>query len=151
MNKTQLINKIIETRSAWDAVLAHMDETQLTQPGEDGIWSIKDILAHITWYEREMVVVIQGHALVGSDWWNLSLEERNALIYHENKERSLNEILQAAQQVHDHLLHLIGALTEEDLQDPRQFPGMPDDWQPWQVIASNTYEHYPDHRLKVTT
>jgi len=22
---------------------------------------------------------------------------------------------------------------------------MPADWRPWQVVASNTYEHYDDH------
>ena len=29
--------------------------------------------------------------------------------------------------------------------DPTGFPNMPPDWQPWLVIAQNTYQHYQDH------
>lgn len=35
-------------------------------------------------------------------------------------------------------------VSEADLHDPNQF-GMPPDWQPWQVLAENIWEHYDDH------
>ncbi len=40
-------------------------------------------------------------------------------------------------------------LSDEDLIDPSSFPNMPPDWQPWMIIAQNTYEHYRDHILDV--
>ena len=36
-------------------------------------------------------------------------------------------------------------LTDEDLLDASHFAEMPSNWKPWEVIASNTYEHYDDH------
>ncbi|MFN2216624.1 MAG: hypothetical protein ACK2TS_06740 [Anaerolineales bacterium] len=43
------------------------------------------------------------------------------------------------------MLKLLQELDETDLNNPAAFEGMPGDWQPWNVIASNTYEHYDDH------
>lgn len=149
MNKTQLIDKIIETRSAWDVILAEMNITQLAQPVENGVGSVKDLLAHISWYEHEMVFMIQSRTLHGSDWWNLPLDVRNDLIFQENKDRTLVDIVDSSRLIHQQLLQLIESLSEDDLQLPSEFPGMPTDWLPWQVIASNTYEHYLEHPIAV--
>jgi len=35
--------------------------------------------------------------------------------------------------------------SDENMTDPTGFPNMPPDWQPWLVIAQNTYQHYQDH------
>ena len=40
------------------------------------------------------------------------------------------------------------AVPDKDLMDPARFSGMPADWEPWQVIASNTYEHYGNMRRR---
>ena len=113
--------------------------------------SVKDIIAHITWYEREMTGVIEARALVGSELWSVPLDERNEAIYRENKDRPLAEVLDEARQVHDRLMHQLESLSEQDLQDPGRFAEMPSDWKPWAVIASNTYEHYQHHVLQVST
>jgi hypothetical protein len=43
------------------------------------------------------------------------------------------------------MLALLKDLDESALDDAGSFAEMPPDWQPWSVIASNTYEHYDDH------
>jgi hypothetical protein len=50
-----------------------------------------------------------------------------------------------ARAVFDQLLAGMQSLAEEDLHDPLRFAEMPADWVPWQVIASNCYEHYRQH------
>ena len=58
-----------------------------------GKWSVKDLVAHITWSESEMVGVLAGRALVGSDLWSLTNDERNEIVYQQNRDRPLDEVL----------------------------------------------------------
>jgi uncharacterized damage-inducible protein DinB len=144
-SKEQFIEQVRASREAWEQALLPLDDHTLQQPGFSGEWSGKDVIAHITWHEKEMIGLIEAHALVGSDLWDLPLDERNAAIYAENRDRALEEVRQEADQVYAQLLDQLSTLTEEDLHDPARFPDMPSDWQPWKLIAGNTYEHYDDH------
>ncbi len=135
-------------RTKWEKLevgLGGLTDEQMLLPGTDGSMSLKDVLAHITWYEREMVNVVTQRALLGSDWWNLTLDERNANIYHESQNLSLDECRVEAQQVHARLMSALGTLTTAELNDAAYFEQMPPEWLPWEVIASNTFEHYPQH------
>ena len=141
----QLIDNIQTERAAWETLIEQIDQERLTSPGVAGSWSVKDIIAHITWFEREMVSLVKAHALVGSELWNLPTDERNAAIYEEIRGASLDRVLEDSAQVHQQILELLPTLSDKDLTNPESFPDMPPDWQPWLIIAQNTYEHYQDH------
>ena len=149
MEKAKFLETIRNERARWDALLAQVDEGQMTVPGIVGAWSVKDLIAHVTWSEREMVGMLRERALVGSDLWNLALDARNVAIYEENRGRTLGEVRAESQAIFEGLIRLLEQLPEADLNDARAFPGMPTDWQPWDVIAGNTYRHYRDHILDV--
>ena len=89
--------------------------------------------------------LITAHALVGSQLWNLPTDERNAAIYELVKDQPLEQVLAESEQVHQQLMEVLPTLSDQDLTDPGSFPNMPPDWQPWMIIAQNTYEHYQDH------
>ena len=141
----QLTKTIQNARTTWEALLRQVDQGQFTAPGVAGDWTLKDIIAHITWHEKEMVGLIQAHALVGSELWNLPTDERNAAIYDQVRDQPLEQVLEESVQVHQQLLNALPSLSDEDLTDPSGFPNMPPDWQPGMIIAQNTYEHYQDH------
>ncbi|MCJ7537130.1 MAG: ClbS/DfsB family four-helix bundle protein [Anaerolineales bacterium] len=141
----QLIDTIQGNWATWEAIVAQIDEERLTQSGVAGDWTLKDIIAHITWHEKEMVGLITAHALVGSELWNLPTDERNAAMYEEVRNEPLEQVLEESAGIHQQLLELLPTLSDEDLTDPSSFPNMPPDWQPWMLIAQNTYEHYQDH------
>jgi uncharacterized damage-inducible protein DinB len=147
----QFIDLMCVEHAKWETILAMVPESQMDMPGPagDGEWSVKDILAHIAWYEREMAGAIEKHALVGSELWQLPPDQRNDVIFKENKDRPLNEIRDESRQVHDRLMQSLESLTEEDLHDAGRFLGMPAEWKPWQVIATNTFEHYQHHTAQV--
>ena len=145
MNKNTFIGKLEQARSQWKVVLARMNEQRMLQPGIVGSWSVKDLLAHISWYEREMVPVILQHTFAGSEWWVLSTDERNELIYQQNWQRSLQEIVHEGQCSYMDLLQAVQSLSDEDLNDASRFQDMPEDWIPWQIFAGNSYEHYQEH------
>ncbi|HNT24162.1 MAG TPA: ClbS/DfsB family four-helix bundle protein [Anaerolineales bacterium] len=149
MNKTRLLGRIHSSRTKWEKWLSRFEEAngeaRMSEPNTPGDWSVKDVIAHITWHERQMLGALQARALIGSPWWDLPLDQRNQLIYEENLARPLAEVRQEASQVHAALLQAIEGLDEKDLHDAERFQGMPEKWKPWELLAGNTYEHYQAH------
>ena len=86
-----------------------------------------------------------ARALVGSPWWELSTDERNALILAEGQAVSALDAYLQEQKIYSELLALLNGLRDEELEDANFFRDMPSEWKPWEMIASNTYEHYPQH------
>lgn len=114
-------------------------------PGVVGNWSVKDLVAHITWSEREMLGVLKTRILAGSDLWSLTNDERNEIVYLQNRVRALEEVLAEAKAVYAQLLELVSAISEADLNDLQYIAEMPPDLPPWRLLAGNTYIHYQEH------
>jgi uncharacterized damage-inducible protein DinB len=149
LNNLELIERVRRARAEWEAVIAPLADEQMVRPGVSGDWSIKDLIAHISWFEREMITVLEKRALIGSELWLLPDDPRNAAIFEENKDRSLEDIRQDARAIFDRLLEQLEGLETPELYDPSRFSEMPLDWQPWKLLAGNTYEHYEDHLPQV--
>jgi len=132
-------------RRQWQQLWKSIDLFGTSRPRTPGEMSLRDILFHIAWYEREMVEMLQLRALVGSPWWELPVDERNAHIQAEAQSASLLQAWRLEQQVYTELMSQLQSIRDEELEDARFFQEMPSDWIPWQVIASNTYEHYAEH------
>jgi DinB family protein len=145
MDKTSFTLDFKTGRAAWDALLAQLDPAQAETPDVEGSLSAKDVIAHVTWYEREMIGLIEARRLAGSDLWSLSTNARNASIFEQNRARPASDVLAEAHEVGRRLLDAIECLTEDDICRADRFANMPHDWLPWQVIAGNTYDHYPAH------
>jgi hypothetical protein len=141
----ELIDRINAERDTWQSLIEQIEADIMHHPGASGEWSLKDVIAHITWHEKEMVGMIEAHALAGSDLWNLITDERNAIIHEENRQRSLENVLDDSNKTFNQLMDLLPTLSDEDLTNPDKFIGMPPDWHPWTIIADNTYEHYQHH------
>ena len=145
MDKATFINTLEQSRAEWEALLAQVDEERMLQPGAAGKWSVKDVIVHVTWGEREIVPIMRTHVLAGSELWNLSDDERNEIVYQQNRDRPLQEILQEEQQAYADLFEAAQALSDEDLNDPHRFKQMLEEWVPWQIIAGCSFKHYQDH------
>ena len=145
MNKEEVITRIKTERIRWSDIVAQMDDDMMLKPGVEGHWSVKDILAHVVWYEREIVGVLSARALVGSDLWALPPDERNAGVYEETKNMTLEEVRAESARVFPQLLEQLEALPEDVYGDPSCFSGMPAEWEPWFIIAGSTFNHYLDH------
>lgn len=149
MKKIEFMEMIRSARNALDTLLSKFNQEQMDMSPDEKDWTLKDVIAHISWYEDEMVHVLRQHALEGSDWWELPLDERNAAIYASSRNDDLAGIVTKEAQTYQTMLELLEELDESDLNDSLAFKGMPADWQPWSVIASNTYEHYQDHQDQI--
>jgi hypothetical protein len=151
MTKEHFLHLVRTEHAKWEALLTQIPESRMTQPGVagDAKWSVKDLIAHVAWYESEIVTVLQTRALRGSELWGVSVEERHNGIWQQSKDRPLEEIRERAGHVFDALLQGLETLAEEDLHDPHRFVDMPLAWLPWRVFATSTYEHYQYHIAQV--
>lgn len=149
MDKKTLIEAVRNSRVAWDVLLAQVGEERMTTPGVTGNWSVKDVVAHLTAWERRPVAwltaVRQSATPEPAPWPpNLSEEQTNAWIYEANRGRSLREILDESRRTHEELMKLLQMATEEELSDSRRFS-----WLKGNPLAEslpgNTYAHYQEH------
>ena len=142
MNKAEFIQTLTGAHARWEEQLRRFpQDVEL----DSGI-RLKDLIAHISWYEREMVRMLHERALAGSPLWDLpTTDERNAAILRESRSMSWPEVLAEARQVYQQFFEGVQSLTEEELVNPHLFTNMPDDWVPWKVIGSNSSEHYLQH------
>ena len=150
MDKATFLESVRSERARWEATLVEVGEGRMEEPGAEGDWSVKDVIAHISWHEREMVEMLRQRSLeVGSNLWMLPLRKRNAAIFEQNRLRSLGDVLSESQEIFPQLMREAETLSEEDLNNPGRFVKMPGNWVPWKIIAENSYEHYLDHMKSI--
>lgn len=145
MDKATFLEELYQAREDWENLLNEVGEERMLQPGANGEWSVKDVIAHIMWSEREIVGVCEERALVGSELWKMTDDERNPIIVSWYRDRSLQEVQAEEKVIYARLLALLQTVSTEELNDPRHFREMPSDWLPWQIFAGCTFKHYHDH------
>jgi hypothetical protein len=119
MNKSELLNLLQEKYQKWEAFLDQIGLARMDQPGVNDDWSMKDIVAHLTGWNRWLVARLQA-AQQGAPEppppWPAHLQtedEINAWIYESNRGRSVREVLDVTHQVFRQLLAVIEDLPDE--------------------------------------
>jgi Protein of unknown function (DUF1706) len=146
MTKSEFLAKLQQTRAEWDSLISQVDPSRMTEPNVDGEYSIKDIIAHVMWYERENLGVIRQHVLVGSPHWDApTQDDRNAAVYEDIRNLSTSEVLTQSKEIYQQQLAALKTLSDEDFTDVTRFKDMPSTWDSAHFLASNSYEHYEQH------
>lgn len=143
----EIVNRIESERVRWDQTIGKLTDAQCLTPDICGHWSVKDVIAHISWFEQQMEWMVSRHSLdgEGTAWWLLPTDERNDKIYHLYQDMPLEAVKTMAQERYAAMLAAIQQLADPDLVEPARYHGMPLDWVPAEIIAQNTWEHYADH------
>jgi hypothetical protein len=145
----EIADLVEETFESLLLLIESVPPSRLEEAGVSGNWSLKDVIAHITWHEEQMVETMEVRALIGSEWWELPTHERNVKIYEEYKSSPLQDVLDDATATHQQLAHWIRTLSDAELNEPGHFEAMPEDWLFGEILAQNTYEHYGDHAASI--
>ncbi len=101
-----------------------LSEEEVTLPQMVGEWSVKDILGHIAYWEREMVRALECH-LQGEPPYCFEvgdLDEWNAKQVEVRREMPLEAIMADLTTVRERLLAALNPLTDEELGQPMTFP-----------------------------
>jgi hypothetical protein len=148
MTAPQLIEILKAERAQWNALLAEVGIDRMEIPGVEGTWSVKELVAHLTWYERA-VVDAAGRVMSGGKFTRPGdgaggIDERNERIAAASRARPAGDVLAEADEVFGKLLRVIAACPDDLLNDARLL-GLPDDIPPWMRVANNSYAHYREH------
>jgi hypothetical protein len=148
MTGTRLAEILRTERTRWNALLAQVGVDRMDIPGVEGDWSVKQLVAHLTWYER---AIVEGarHVLSSGTFKRqrpdgIGLDGWNAQIAAQSLARPAGEVLAEADEVFGQLLGLIAACPQNLLNDPHLL-GLPEDMVPWMGVANNSYAHYRQH------
>ena len=168
MDKARLLNLMNTSYAAFTQLLSPLSEAQLTTPGVTGLWSIKDILAHLAVWEHHalnyLLAAEKGDVPPESTLEELGYgdaqppeadalppEERadefspeNSFLYHQNKERPLADVQDDFRLTFADIVATVQRIDGTLLFDSHSMAwteGRP----LWLWIAGNTYEHYEEH------
>lgn len=148
MTKARLLETLRSKRAEWEALLAQVPADRMTEPGVAGEWSVKDIIAHLTYYERWFADRLHEQ-LRGETYHPTELdgmgEARNDVIYQRIKNDSLADVLAASRQAFEKLLAGVEAQPETFLIEPQHFEGAPGPMRVWEMLQGDVYEHYALH------
>lgn len=151
MNASCLIEAIEAARGNWDYVINLIPEDKREWKPWPDAWSLKDIIAHVAWHDDQMIELAETKDLIGSPWWDLPTDERNDKIYEQYKDMPIGEVLAFANETYTRMMTALRTLSDEDMNDAKRFTDMPENWIPWRMIASNSYEHYLRHIGQIRT
>ncbi len=152
MTGTRLATMMQTQRARWNDLLAQVDPARMEEPGIEGTWSLKEVIAHLTWYERRVLEgarqILSTGTFTRQQHAQLGLDERNAAIAEESRARPLSDVVSDSKLVYDQMLALIAASPEPLLNDTQRF-GFPGNIAPWMAVANNTFLHYREHEAAV--
>jgi len=162
-SKTELLGKIQTEHAPLELLVALLTEEQMIKPETVGAWSVKDLLAHLTFYEQNMLHELDlarrgelppkappsaediANALsTETEGWPDEVHQLNAQIFSENKDRPLLEVLADFNRSFQQVCEAVEVFSEEGLLTSHGFASV--FGEPlYDVFGGSSYEHYHEH------
>lgn len=147
MNRTDLLNQIYEARTRLETLLAKWEPHSLATVQLANGWSLKDLLAHLGWWENHATNVYRALA-AGQMPEHISGDEQVNALNHQTladfRARDVDEVRAYERQAFYDLVNIVETAPEEDLFDPQRFAWT--EGRPFMdIIGWDTFNHYPEH------
>src|SRR5438477_611804 len=139
MDKQQLLKQL---EKAWTAIKESYDglsDSQLTEPGVVGDWSVKDILAHVTTWEEEALKYLPLILTGGKPPRYIQfggIDAFNAQMTEQKRSLALSEVLRQLDETHRRLIDYLQNVPEEHFTRETPFRHR---------LRLDAYSHYPQH------
>lgn len=155
-DKRKLVKSLKAQRVMLEVTLEQLSEAEMLLPGVDGEQTVKDIIAHLTVWDRRGTEWIRAAARgempqmpePGKTWDDL--DHLNEETYRANRDRPLKAILAEFAVAYPPLLGAVEAFPEGELarQITRYKGGQPEVMTARRLIAWR-YRHYRDHGQQI--
>jgi hypothetical protein len=140
LDKLRLMNKLNGAWNAFKESYAGLSDDAMLEPGITGDWSVKDIIAHVTWWEQEALihlpVILEGGRPARYSVTYGGIDAFNALRLEQKRPLCLAEVLKQQEETHRRLIAYIQSVPEDQLTRETRFR---------RRIRLDTYGHYPEH------
>ena len=140
MNTARLPSRLDAAWADFEASYAGLAPAHMLLPGVTGQWSVRDLIAHVTWWEEEALthlphIATGGRAPRYSQAYG-GIDAFNALRTEERRGLSLDEVLAQHDAVHARLLEYVRSAPEALILRETPFR---------RRLRLDTYGHYPIH------
>lgn len=118
MTQKDLLTRIRSDRQSFSILWQNLTDEQMTQyPGSQEDWSVKDLIAHVVWWEDFMMKRINDELSGGDGKRTQSIDDYNVQIFEENKDRALSDILAEFESNFPIVEVFVSQFTDEQIND----------------------------------
>jgi hypothetical protein len=140
VNRQQVLKRLDQAWAALKESYAGLSESQMTEPGVMGPWSVKDILGHVTTWEEEALkylpLLVEGRTPPRYSTQFGGIDAFNAQMSEQKRGLSLALILAQLDEVHGRLIAYLQTVPQEQLAGDTRFR---------RRLRLDTYGHYRIH------
>lgn len=140
MDRSQLLKRLDKAWEAFKESYAGLSDSELMEPGVTGAWSVRDIIAHVTWWEEEALthlpLILDGGKPPRYSVTYGGIDAFNAQMTEQKRSLSLSEVLRQRDDTHRRLIDFIQRAPEDQFIRETRFRHR---------LRLDTYSHYPKH------
>ena len=141
-----VLRRLDKAWQAFRASYAGLSNSELLEPGVTRAWSVRDIIAHVTWWEEEALkhlpLIAAGKRPPRYSVTYGGIDAFNAKMTEERKDLLLVEVLRRQEDVHRRLVALIESVPDDLVKGETPFR---------RRLRLDTYGHYPKHERAIRT
>ena len=148
-SREEIIQRIEAAHDHFVSALTGLTPEQMLEPGAVGFWSVKDVLAHLIFWNVFPVEEIEG-ALNGETFPHPQEtdDEINARSVAKHRTSSLAAVREDFETTYEHILETVRELPDEAFKPDGRFEQALGDTVNG-ALANNTYEHWPVHEAQI--
>jgi hypothetical protein len=140
MNTKQVLERLDAAWMDFEGSHAGLSESQMVVPGVSKQWSVRDVIAHISWWEEEALKhlpdIREGRRPPRYSVTYGGIDAFNALMTQKWRKLSLAEVLREHAIVHRRLREYVRSVPDEMFVRETRFR---------RRLRLDTYGHYPKH------
>lgn len=144
-DKAQMLADMRAGYAALEALLAPLTEQQLTASTQEGEWSVKDHIAHLSaWQKRttHLLQAVKDDIELPDSTPAMMEEDINEIYYQQSRDLSLQQVRDEFRSSFQQLLETTQSMTDEQL---TRLIAWLDNRPVWGWIPGNSYDHYAEH------
>ncbi|HEX5386193.1 MAG TPA: DinB family protein [Gemmatimonadales bacterium] len=140
MNTHQVLARLARAWAELEQSYAGLPEARLLTPGVTGAWSVRDIIAHVTWWEEEALQhlpeIREGRRPPRYSVRFGGIDAFNAMKTDALRDLPLVDVLRKRDEVHARLVDYVRGLPDDLFARETRFR---------RRLRADTYGHYPIH------
>lgn len=140
----ELLAQLDSEQKDWEDLLRQIGEARMEEPGVGGVWSVKDIVAHISAWRRRTVRRLEAAARGEPDPappWPAGLNEDdaiNAWFHERDRDKPVAQVLSESREVFQKLRSAVEKLPQAVLDDPDRVPYL----KGWTFSGPGLFSHF---------
>ena len=144
MMRNDLLKRLDRAWQAFRESYAGLSNAELLEPGVTGAWSVRDVIAHVTWWEEEALahlpLIVAGKRPPRYSVTYGGIDAFNAKMTEERKDLLLVEVLRRQEDIHRRLIAFVESAPHDQVNGETPFR---------RRLRLDTYGHYAKHERAI--